>query len=286
MSSSSSTSTRPRSGDTPRARQTTLAALPNAVVTREQFTATPSAKRGVSRSLESQLRALGCEFIQAAGILLKLPQVTMATAQVLLQRFYYVESLLDVSLLDAVAGALFTAAKVEETPRRIPDVVNVLHYLRQRRRGGDTAPLDGFTQDYYDLRDGLLATESRLLVALGFDVHVQLPYGLMVNYLQAMGLAGNHALAQRAWNYLNDALRTPVYVLYQPHVLACAAVDLATRHCRVPMPTSPPWWEVFEAEADEIRAVCGWLGRLYADPALPANLPLTSAELARHLATL
>jgi hypothetical protein len=52
--------------------QTTLAALPNAVVTREQFFTTPSMREGVPRELEDQLRMLGCELIQSAGILLKL----------------------------------------------------------------------------------------------------------------------------------------------------------------------------------------------------------------------
>jgi hypothetical protein len=122
-----------------------------------------------------------------------------------------------------------------------------------------------------------------LLVALGFDVHVQLPYGLMINYLQAMGLAGQKSLCQRAWNYLNDGLRTPIYVIYQPHTIACAAIHMAARYQRLPMPTNPPWWEVFEAEAEEIEAVCAWLAYLYAQPPLPADLPLTSNELASWL---
>ncbi len=43
--------------------------------------------------METQLRIYGCELIQEGGILLKLPQAVMATAQVLLHRFYVKESL-------------------------------------------------------------------------------------------------------------------------------------------------------------------------------------------------
>ncbi|RKP26488.1 cyclin-L1 [Syncephalis pseudoplumigaleata] len=267
-------------------RQTTLAALPNAVVSREQFARTPSSRDGIPASLQDRLRMFGCELIQSAGVLLSAPQVTMATAQVLFQRFYFVESFRDMDLLDMVAGALFVAAKVEETPKRITDIVNVVHFLRQHRRHLDTAPLDGFTQDYYNLRNGLLTAEWRLLVALGFDVHVQLPYSLMVNYLQAMGLSGKKSLVQRAWNYLNDALRTPIYVLHQPHTIACAVIQLAARHEQLPMPEDPPWWQVFEADATEMQAVNGWLGRLYADPLTDdeaRTLPLNREELARYL---
>lgn len=35
----------------------------------------------------------GCQLIQSAGVLLRLPQVAMATAQVLFQRFWYVTSM-------------------------------------------------------------------------------------------------------------------------------------------------------------------------------------------------
>ena len=39
------------------------------------------------------MRILGCDFIQASGLLLQLPQVAMATAQILFHRFYYAKSI-------------------------------------------------------------------------------------------------------------------------------------------------------------------------------------------------
>ena len=50
-------------------------------------------KDGLSMEVETQLRIYGCEVIQEGGILLKLPQAVMATAQVLLQRLYMKKSL-------------------------------------------------------------------------------------------------------------------------------------------------------------------------------------------------
>jgi hypothetical protein len=43
-------------------------------------------------ALFQDLRYLGCELIQSGAILLKLPQVAAATAQILFQRFYYQKS--------------------------------------------------------------------------------------------------------------------------------------------------------------------------------------------------
>ena len=47
-------------------------------------------------------------------------------------------------------------------------------------------------------------------------------------------------------------LRTNVYVCYQPAVIACAVLWLAARIAQVKLPTSPPWWELFEAELEDI----------------------------------
>lgn len=69
--------------------------LENCVVPNDRLLNTPSAKLGMSHELEVDLRVTGCEYIQAAGMLLQLPQVAMATAQVLFQRFYYAKSFVD-----------------------------------------------------------------------------------------------------------------------------------------------------------------------------------------------
>ena len=50
--------------------------LDNCIVPRERLLKTPSRQDGVSCELEVKLRLVGCECIQTAGLLLKLPQVS------------------------------------------------------------------------------------------------------------------------------------------------------------------------------------------------------------------
>lgn len=50
--------------------------LENTIIPDERLRETPSAKDRVSHELEVDLRIAGCEYIQSAGILLKLPQVS------------------------------------------------------------------------------------------------------------------------------------------------------------------------------------------------------------------
>lgn len=55
----------------------TVLTLDNCIVPREKLLNTPSAQDGVSHELEVDLRLVGCEYIQTAGLLLKLPQVSV-----------------------------------------------------------------------------------------------------------------------------------------------------------------------------------------------------------------
>jgi len=50
-------------------------ALENRVIPEEKLENTPSRKHGIIEELERDLRVVGCEYIQCAGLLLKLPQV-------------------------------------------------------------------------------------------------------------------------------------------------------------------------------------------------------------------
>lgn len=63
-------------------------ALDNFYVNKDDLADSPSRKDGVSPDVERDQRIYGCEMIQEAGILLRLPQAVMATGQVLLHRFY------------------------------------------------------------------------------------------------------------------------------------------------------------------------------------------------------
>ncbi len=73
--------------------------LDNCIIPNERLRNTPSSKDGCSHDLEVDLRIVGCEYIQTAGVLLRLPQVAMATAQILFQRYFYSKSLVKYNML-------------------------------------------------------------------------------------------------------------------------------------------------------------------------------------------
>ncbi len=115
-------------------------------------------------------------------------------------------------------GALYLASKLEECPVRMRDLINVYDLLLQRTAhrvkyppeasaGPEFkyVPMSYFGSTFYDLKDALVVAEMQILKRLGFNVHVVLPYGSLVNYLRLLGLTEREDVSSKAWGYLNDA---------------------------------------------------------------------------------
>jgi hypothetical protein len=60
-------------------------------------------------------------------------KVAMATGQVLFQRFFYSKSFVRHSMESTAMSTICLASKIEEAPRRIRDVINVFHHIKQVR---------------------------------------------------------------------------------------------------------------------------------------------------------
>ncbi|KAJ6606516.1 cyclin-like protein [Mycena vulgaris] len=235
-----------------------LASLP-------QIERTPSREDGIPEDLEEDLRAYGCKLVHQAGILLR---------QFLFHRFWFVTSMKQFGIGDIGMGALYLASKLEECPLRMRDLINVYDLLLQRaahplgphaQAAFKYAPMSYFGTTFYELKDALVVSEMQILKRLGFNVHVVLPYGTLINYLRVLGLTGEEAACTRAWGYLNDALQTPVYALYPVPTIVSAAILLTTRHLQIALPSAPPncWWELFDAAWEDVWSVCGHIMRLY-----------------------
>lgn len=63
---------------------------------------------------------------------------------------------------------------------------------------------------------------------------------------------------------MNDSFRTDVFVRYNPETIACACIWLAARQLQVPLPNSPPWYELFDVMEEDVREICLTILRLYA----------------------
>ncbi|KAF3902827.1 Cyclin-L2 [Arthrobotrys entomopaga] len=178
------------------------------LATPAQLSSSPSQQSGLPDSLEQKLHLVACRLIQAAGILMELPQPTISTAIILLQRFYILTSLQTSPILPTSLASLYLSSKITEHPRKPRDLINIFKYLLSpasplhpphlrhpsalgpsKLRNTSNKNLYYVSEgDYTALRSLLLSTEARILRTLGFDTTVQLPYTLAFNYLQSLGV--------------------------------------------------------------------------------------------------
>lgn len=159
--------------------------LPQEILSRP----TPSMRDGLSAQDEIDLRILGCELIQSSGILLRLPQVAMATGQVIFQRFYFMKSFVEHSMEDYSMACVALASKIEEAPRRLRDVINVFTHLKQKRLGQPIKAMNLFDKEvmncYAKLKKQVIKAEGELLKHLGFCVHIKHPHKVSWSFLNS-----------------------------------------------------------------------------------------------------
>ncbi|CAF5013900.1 unnamed protein product, partial [Rotaria sp. Silwood1] len=64
-------------------------------------------------------------------------------------------------------------------------------------------------------------------------------------------------------NYMNDSLRTDIFLRFTPETIACACIDLAARTLQISLPKNPPWYLIFGAQPEEIHYIMISILRLY-----------------------
>uniref|UniRef100_A0A0D9XZD3 Cyclin-like domain-containing protein n=1 Tax=Leersia perrieri TaxID=77586 RepID=A0A0D9XZD3_9ORYZ len=223
----------------------------------------PSRRDGIDLKKESYLRKSYCTFLQDLGMRLKVPQVTIATAIVFCHRFYLRQSHAKNDRRTIATVCMFLAGKVEETPRPLKDVILVSYEIIHKK---DPAAAQRIKQrEVYDQQKELILLGERVVLStLGFDLNVHHPYKPLVEAIRKFKVAQN-ALAQVAWNFVNDGLRTSLCLQFKPHHIAAGAIFLAAKFLKVKLPSDGErvWWQEFDVTPRQLEEVSNQMLELY-----------------------
>jgi len=236
----------------------------------------PSQEDGIGAATEEQLRNFGVETIQRSGVLLRLPQLTVVTAALMFHRFYYRKSFADCDVRAGAAGALLLACKIDEHPRKLQDVVMVFHRVQMREAQDEgsspyarkpTPFLDPASREYLEMKQDVVRAERHMFREVGFEVTLLLehPHKYVLQYLSSLNRP--KSIAQKAWNFLNDSMRTTLCCEFRPQQIATASIFLAARSVGMKLPAAPkPWWEVIDADAEGMQRIATIMMALYRGP--------------------
>ncbi|KAF8102904.1 hypothetical protein N665_0190s0021 [Sinapis alba] len=231
----------------------------------------PSRLDSIDLKKETYLRKSYCTFLQDLGMKLKVPQITIATSIIFCHRFFIRQSHARNDRRTIATVCMFLAGKVEETPRPLKDVI-VVSYEIIHKKDPVTAQKIKQKEVYEQQKELILIGEKIVLSTLGFDFNVNHPYKPLVEAIKKFKVAQN-ALAQVAWNFVNDGLRTSLCLQFKPHHIAAGAIFLAAKFLKVKLPSDGDkvWWQEFDVTPRQLEDVSNQMLELYEQNSVPGS---------------
>ena len=229
----------------------------------------PSIIDGMDAEKERTNRGKGVNFILQVGVMLRLPQTTLATASVFLHRFYMRHSMVEgvgrvgYHYYPMAATSLFLATKVEETCRKMKELVIACVRVAQK---DPTKAVDEQDREYWRWRDNIQLNEDLLLEALCFDLTLESPYTTLFKLLTRFGEDQNKRLRNAAWAFVNDSCLTMLCLIVPSKALAAAAMFAAAKLCCVTFPDDSherPWWQAISVKPSDIMKACTHMCKTY-----------------------
>ncbi|WFD14821.1 beta-glucosidase [Malassezia arunalokei] len=177
----------------------------------------------------NQMQMAACSFIAAVGAKLGCPQRTMGTAQLLYQRFHLFHAPTDFSLHEVALTCLFTSAKLNDTQKRVHEVVLASYVFRYPElistpdRGDWIAHAHVSDVDQEMLhreQAAIVSLERLLLPCLCYNFQLRSPQILSWTIKLARHWRLSKSDADVAWRMACDSHRTNVAWLYTPLTVA------------------------------------------------------------------
>lgn len=174
-----------------------------------------------------------------------------------MHRFYARKSFVEYDRFITACTCLLLGGKVEETPKKLKDVLHQAYQKRFNCSAKDVPDPD--SRKFWELREQVLVSERVLLQTLGFELQLEHPYRELLAYIKSVAMP--REFAQLAWNFVNDSYRTLVCLQYDHKTVAAAAVALAAAHNQQTVSRAAPRPPARPPALRRARASARWCGR-------------------------
>mmetsp|Transcript_1908 Transcript_1908/g.2646 ORF Transcript_1908/g.2646 Transcript_1908/m.2646 type:complete len:315 (+) Transcript_1908:59-1003(+) len=246
----------------------------------------PSVKDGMSVQEEATKRKKTSRFIEEACRILKLPRVATATALVFFHRFYAKHSFGKHDRFEVAVACILLAAKTEESPRKVVNVLEECHKLRSRAMAAGrmnnqgnspsttpSEPLDPKGEEFTKLKERILLLERVVLHTIGFELSVDHPYKFIVDRIKLMIQRGQikytvpkpglnaqqsrdklmNEVVQFAMNFANDSFQTSLCIQFPAEDISRACIFLGGQFAK----TDADWPTVLEiSDVEGFASIC------------------------------
>ncbi|CAM9477362.1 unnamed protein product, partial [Ectocarpus sp. 12 AP-2014] len=196
------------------------------------------------------------------------PVDAVATALVFFHKFFMLHSFQKHERFFVGSACLFLAAKVEESSKRVEQVMSKSWKVWN---GGRDPPSEN-EKSFKRLREKILIAERCVLHTLGFQLTVEHPYSVVMSLLKKLFTMGkgadggkgadkalNRQLSQAATSFVNDSLLTTLCLQYRPKQVAAAVVYLSYLYMGLPRVDTT----LLEADVTVVADICDIILSLY-----------------------
>jgi cyclin T len=221
--------------------------------TEERLKQCPSIRLGMSEETEMEHRQAAATLIRTIGARLKeaykKPNTQcISTAMVFLQRFYVFHSFQKYPYKSIVPCALFLAAKVEEQPIRLEYIIRTTALCLNPNHG----KLDKSDKKFEILARELINNENLLLQTIGFDLYIQHPHQMIIEWGEKMGAP--RETQKLAFDLVSNSLHFSTMCLrFKPQTMAVVCLGIALKACSLGVESEQSgerkeWWKIFDPE--------------------------------------
>ncbi|KAJ2852281.1 RNA polymerase II C-terminal domain kinase beta subunit [Coemansia brasiliensis] len=169
-----------------------------------------------------------CILVKKVGRSLGFPCRTISTAQLLVHRVHIFQpsaSFSKYSSSDLGAACLLVAAKMEETIKKLRDILTHSYLLFTKSEDSEFEPQSVPTSVTDKMRASVLSAEQFILDAIGFDFRTTHPHLLYTKLAKMSGVSNQIALS--GWLILSDTFFTTLPIQYPAVVMAAGSLALA-----------------------------------------------------------